>query len=124
MREVIGGTWLLYFFFALIFIYVAFIAVIMNYASAYRTNNYIISTLENVEGNANWDSIKSNVRNKYNYVGDIGYCCMTNNKGVVYRIKTYINFDIPMITADIKIPITNDSLTVYNGVCEPNDYCN
>ncbi len=124
MREAIGGAWLLYFFFALIFIYVAFIAVIMNYASAYRTNNYIISNVENLEGNVDWSSIKNDVKNKYGYTSDIGYCCTINNRNnVVYRIQTYVYFDIPMLTADIKIPITTDSKTIYNGVCNINDLC-
>lgn len=125
MREAIGGTWLLYFFFTLIFMYVAFIAVIMNYASAYRTNNYIISTVENLEGNVDLDEIKLDVKNRYGYMSDIGYCCTTNNRGdTVYQIKTYVAFDIPMITADLKIPITTDSKTIYNGVCNASDLCN
>ena len=124
MREAVGGTWLLYFFFIFIFVYVAFIAVIMNYASAYRTNNYIISSVENLEGNVKWDTLKVDIRNKYGYNSDIGYCCNTNsNNGVVYRIQTYVYFDIPMLNTDVKIPITNDSKTVYGGKCEVSNRC-
>ena len=124
MREAIGGTWLLYFFFIIVFVYVAFIAVIMNYASAYRTNNYIISTVESLEGNVNWDNVKVDVKNKYAYTSNIGYCCTTNSKGdTVYRIQTYVAFDIPLLTADLKIPITTDSKTIYDGTCNVNDLC-
>lgn len=124
MREAVGGTWLLYFFFIFIFVYVAFIAVIMNYASAYRTNNYIVSTVENLEGNVDWNTIKLDVKNKYSYTDNIGYCCKKNSlAGVVYQVQTYINFEIPLINTDIRIPITNDSKTVYGGVCETRDLC-
>ena len=124
MREAVGGTWLLYFFFIFIFVYVAFIAVIMNYASAYRTNNYIVSYVENMEGNVDWNVVKSEVRTKYDYMGDIGFCCSkSSSEGVLYQVETYITFDIPLIGADIKIPITNDSKTVYGGLCDNSDVC-
>mgnify|MGYP003298712973 CR=1 FL=1 len=64
----------------------------MNYASAYRTNNYIVSTVENLEGNVDWNTVKLDVKNKYSYNGEIGYCCNINSlSGTVYQVKTYIN---------------------------------
>jgi len=124
MREAVGGTWLLYAFLVFIFVYVAFIAVIMNYASAYRTNNYIVSTVENMEGNVEWDSVKSNIRAKYGYNGDIGFCCKQSAAdSVVYQIQTYITFNVPLLGVDLKIPITNDSKTVYGGLCDSNNVC-
>ena len=126
MREAVGGTWLLYFFFIFIFIYVAFIAIIMNYASAYRTNNYIVSAVENHEGWDDTNKIKADVRNLYGYTGDIRYCCIENSSnGVVYRVQTYINFELPLISTEFKIPITTDSKTIYgpDAYCNPNDVC-
>lgn len=124
MREAIGGTWLLYFFLIFIFVFVAFIAVIMNYASAYRTNNYIISTVENLEGNVDWNNVKLNIKNRFNYDGDIKFCCNKNiSSGVVYRVSTYVKFDIPMLGVDLKIPITTDSMTISKGTCNPSDLC-
>lgn len=124
MREAVGGTWLLYFFFVFIFVYVAFMAVIMNYASAYRTNNYIVSNVENMEGNVNWTTLKNEVRSKYSYTGNIGFCCTKNSMdGVVYRIQTYVMFEVPLINTDIKIPITNDSKTIIEGKCASADIC-
>lgn len=125
MREAIGGTWLMYFFFIFIFIYVAFIAVIMNYASAYRTNNFIVSYVENFEGDMDdrWDAIKSEVRSKYAYNGDIGYCCSKGSNGAVYSVQTYVSFEIPLIVGNVDIPITTTSKTIYGGVCESINYC-
>lgn len=128
MREAVGGTWLLYFFFTFVFIYIVFITIIMNYASAYRTNNYIVSYLENQEGQVNdWNVVKSNIKNKFGYLNDIGYCCSTSssgNGGVVYRVETYLSFEWPLIGGTFKIPITNDSKPVYKGKCESYDSCN
>lgn len=124
MREAVGGTWLLYFFFIFIFVYVAFIAVIMNYASAYRTNNYIVSYVENMEGNIDLNTVKNDVKTKYGYMDNIGFCCRESiSEGVVYQIQTYITFDIPLFGFDIRIPITNDSKTVYGGLCDNSDVC-
>ena len=124
MREAIGGTYLFWGFLFVIFVYVAFIAVIMNYASAYRTNNYIVSEVENLEGNVTWRSVKNTVRNAYNYADNVGFCCSKNaSGGVVYKVETYIDFEIPLLTVKFRIPITNESKTIYNGTCNYSDYC-
>ena len=44
---------ILYYDFGFIFIYIVFIAVIMNYAATYRASNYVITALEESEGEVN-----------------------------------------------------------------------
>lgn len=125
MRDAVGGTWLLYFFLIFIFIYVSFMAVVMNYASAYRANNYIISKFEEHEGEPPLETIAEDIRRYYDYIGDIEYCCSKNSatKGVVYRVQTAISFEIPLVGVPLVIPITNDSKTVYDGVCNTSNSC-
>lgn len=118
MREAIGGTWLLYFFFIFVFIYIAFMAVIMNYASAYRTNNYIVSKLEEYEGNIAKDTLKREVMTKYKYSDQIDISCSVNSVGTVYKVKTYIMFTMPLMDIKFKTAITNESKSVYMGLCD------
>ena len=128
MREAIGGSWILYIFFVIIFIFVCFMAFVMNYASAYRTNNYIISAFEQYEGNQTIltkSNLQKAVKQNYGYTGDISCCCesLSNGAGVVYKIKTYVEFEVPLI-GTFPIGITTDSKTVYNGVCtSTNQFC-
>ena len=130
MREAVGGTWLIYFFFTFVIIYVSFIAFVMNYASAYRTNNYIVSQLENNEGRVNWgdgtqssntdQGIYGQVKNKYGYIGKIGCSCQKNGDATVYKVTTYVSFDLPFL-GEVSLPgISTDSKTVYNGQCSNN----
>ena len=53
MREAIGSSWLIYLVIIFIMIYVFFIAFIMNYASAYRAANYVVTQIENCQGKMN-----------------------------------------------------------------------
>ena len=53
MREAVGGSLLFYIMIGFIFIYIVFIAVIMNYAATYRASNYVITALEESEGEVN-----------------------------------------------------------------------
>ena len=131
MREAVGGTWLIYFFFTFVIIYVSFIAFVMNYASAYRTNNYIVSELEKSEGKVNWgdgssqssnadQGLYGDVKNKYGYTGKIGCSCERNGDATVYKVTTYVAFDLPFF-GEISLPgISTDSKTVYNGQCTGN----
>ena len=50
MREAIGGAWLYYIFVVMIMFIVSFLAIFLNYMTAYRANNHLISVLEQSEG--------------------------------------------------------------------------
>ena len=118
MREAIGGSWILYIFFVILFVFVCFMAFVMNYASAYRTNNYIVSKVEQYEGNVVKSNLQSEVKSAYGYTGDIQCTCkdLGNDLGSVYTVKTFVTFELPLIDT-FNIGITTDSKTVYNVKC-------
>ena len=47
MREAIGGAWLYYIFVVMIMFIVSFLAIFLNYMTAYRANNHLISVQDN-----------------------------------------------------------------------------
>ncbi len=120
MREAIGGSLLYYILIPIIFLFIVFIAFIMNYASAYRASNYVISQIETCDanitncGHSSIDSIKSYVRSKYRYNGDIDFCYKQNNKGTVYRVTLYVSFDLPLIGKIGVYKVVSESKTIYN----------
>ena len=131
MREAIGGTYTLYVFFAVIIVYVCFMGFIMNYASTYRASNYIISEIEAYEGNieSRKQTISNNLQSKYSYVNGWSYCCsnVTGNStsagGTIYTVSTSVIFDIPLINIKGRIPIKNDTKTIYNTTCASQTSC-
>ena len=128
MREALGGSLLLYLIIPIIFLLVAFIAFIMNYASIYRAGNYIVTQIETCDANlencnhASKDSIESVVRSKYGYHGPITYYCSDNSKGSVYSVSLGITIELPLVG---KVPsngnlfsIVSESNTIYNVYCK------
>lgn len=128
MREAIGGSLLFYMIIPMIFLFVAFIGFIMNYASIYRAGNYIITEIETCDANLDdcrhiesKNTMESIVRSKYAYHGPITYSCTDNDKGSVYRVSLGISIELPLLG---KVPsngdlfrIVSESKTIYNVSC-------
>lgn len=132
MREALGGSLLLYLMIPIIFLFVAFIAFIMNYASIYRAGNYIITQIETCDGNldncqhTSKEDMEALIRNKYGYHGPISYTCSNNQKGSVYRVSLGISIELPLIG---KVPsngnlftIASESKTIYGVSCSSNNW--
>lgn len=58
MRETIGGTWLTQLIIAFMFVFVAFLALSINYSKAFRVKNEVLSIIEKHDG-INNDTIKT-----------------------------------------------------------------
>ena len=104
MREALGGGMLMYLIIPIIFLFVAFIGFIMNYASIYRAGNYIITQIEMCDGNIedcgnnfSKDIMENRVRSQYGYHGPITYYCRSNLKGAVYSVRLGITMELPLI---------------------------
>lgn len=75
MRDAFGGAFLIKLFLIFLGVYIAFMAVALNYAKAFKVKNYIINVIEQYEGfsdsggNTN-DDIYNNINN---YINGIGY---------------------------------------------------
>ncbi len=125
MREAIGGSMLYYILIPVIFLFIVFIAFIMNYASAYRASNYIITQIETCEANiANCsslpdgkNSLEENLRTKYYYRNGVSYYCTDNSRGSVYKVSLNVNFELPLLGKVGVYKINSESKTIYGVSC-------
>lgn len=120
MREAIGGSLLYYIIIPIIFLFIVFTAFIMNYASAYRASNYVISQIETCDADINncnhnnIDSIEEYIKNKFHYNNGMSFCYIQNNKGTIYRVNMGVYFDLPLFGRIGVYNIVSESKTIYN----------
>lgn len=121
MREAIGGLWLYYIFVVMIMFIVSFLAVMLNYMSAYRANNHLISVLEQSEGIMPV-GIEKKLNASFNYANDFNSCYMVqpNGKGFIIRVATFMAIRIPLVNIDLKVPVKNETRTIN---CYGSDNC-
>ena len=127
MREAVGGSLLLYLIIPIFILIIFFVGFVMNYASAYRAGNYVISRIEGCNGemsgncsSSSFNSVKDELKKSYGYVNNIYYCC-TNNTGLngsVYRVYLPVCFDVPLIGSIKPFNIKVESKTIYKVKCE------
>lgn len=134
MREAFGGAFTIRLMLIFLAVYVAFIAVALNYAKAFRVKNKVIDIIEQNEGitdfndtsdgspigkidtylgtvgyfvNLDPSKLSNNLgENKYCY--NRGYCIelFSNANGEYYKVTTYIRIDLPFkLTGDGGISI-------------------
>ncbi len=110
MREAIGGSMMLYFILPIIVLIVVFITFIINYASAYRAANYVVTQIENCQGQVDncggekdyLKVITENVKKQYKYITQNGKkivpCYIDNgNNSYVFRVDLPVSFDLPLL---------------------------
>ncbi len=114
MREAIGGTLLMYIIIFFLFIYIAFMAIVINYGRVFRVKNALVSYIETNEGydeNAK-DGLTKTARSM-GYVGSVRGCYeITNNNNYYYSIKLSVSFQLPLLKNAIDIPITGQTSAV------------
>ncbi|MBQ8471909.1 MAG: hypothetical protein IJ501_00220 [Bacilli bacterium] len=119
MREAVGGSMLFYIILIFIFIYIVFIGLIMNYAATYRATNYVVTTIEETEGEVLHDALEDALKDR-NYHNNLTVTCSENSDGAVYRVETYVAFEVPLMGIDLTLAITNDTKTIYGENCKQN----
>ncbi len=128
MREAIGSSWLVYLLVIFVLIYIFFMGFVMNYASAYRAANYVVTQIENCQGrNSNgcqggdFATINDAIRTKYHYLGSknggMSVCCIDNGNGSVYRVKLPIDFDVPLLGTINWLNVKAETKTIQNYAC-------
>ena len=85
MREAIGGTILLYIVLIFLFVYIAFMAIVINYGRVFRSKNSVVTYIEQYEGFSEDTKavIDSQVIVKQGYNGPVCVCynlAPNNNK--------------------------------------------
>lgn len=132
MREAVGSSMLFYIVITFLIIYISFIAFIMNYASAYRAANYVITQIEACQGNlekcnnTTISSIEKEITQKYRYVvknGNTSYCCFQNAKGdSIYRVTLKVEFDLPLIGRVNPFSVKAETKTIYGVPCSASSF--
>lgn len=142
MRDAVGGTFMINVLLVFLAVYIAFIAVALNYAKAFRVKNRIIDIIEQNEGISDYTDVGSNSvlgeintylksvsyyvklegnkNSKYGVCFDEGYCIEepTGNskygKDTYYKVTTFIKLDFPMFNLSFTIPITGETRKIVN----------
>lgn len=133
MREAIGGTLLIQLVMFFIVIYVAFLAIAINYSITFRVKNQIITLIEEYEG---YDNAKPYIEEYVSNVGyykanggftiskDVcvnntnGYCIeeLTSTRGKYYKVTTYVSFDFPIIGQLTNFPVSGETRVIFDRV--------
>jgi len=124
MKDAVGGSILFYIILGFLAVFIVFIAIIMNYAAAYRTNNYVVTLIEQNEGKypfGNSGDTRPSTLVGYlrsnSYYNGLDITCAQNANGAVYHVVTYVRFDIPVLDLVMKLPIQNDTKTIFKSEC-------
>ncbi len=133
MREAVGGSLLLYLLIPIIVLIIVFVGFIMRYASTYRAANYVTSKIETCNGkmdeNANTtcghaskNSIKNELKSKYNYINGYTVCCIDNDRGSVYRTTLKVEFELPLVGKFSPFNVKVETKTIYNVKCAQSSF--
>ena len=129
MREAIGGSMLMYILIPFIFMFIVFIAFIMNYASAYRSANYVISQIETCNGAFNncdhfdFSKLRNNLKTKYHYDDSVNISCTSNGMGNVYKATLHVSFDMPFFGRIGVYNVNSETRTMKtNNKCENHNF--
>lgn len=135
MREAMGGALLIKLVMFFIVIYVAFLAIAINYSITFRVKNQIINLIEEYEGYelaassidkyvSNVGYYKSNKNLAVNFNSDSnttcqseGYCItkLNSDRGYYYKVTAYVTFDFPIIGQILNFPVSGETRVIYKG---------
>lgn len=142
MRDAFGGAFLIKIILIFLGIYIAFMAIALNYAKAFKVKNYIINMVEQYEG-ASEDAVL-NIDNYINGIGynpalrqgEIGNSCINNtyttstsayciqllhsddNRGDYYRVTTYMLFELPFFGLHLPVAISGETRLVTGNMAK------
>ncbi len=135
MREAIGGTLLIQLVMFFIVIYVAFLAIAINYSITFRVKNQIITLIEEYEGYDNASDVINEYISKVGYYRsngsfsisrekcanktNNGYCieCLSSERGAYYKVTTFVSFDFPVIGKITNFPVSGETRVIQGLKC-------
>ena len=141
MRDSFGGAFMLNMALVFIVVYIAFLAVAINYAKAFRVKNNVINILEQYQYSGGSNEIA--IRKVEDYLPEVAYNMAGNNKveqhcydqasnpvfienGVCiinesgnsdpkyFRVITYISIDFPFFNIHLTVPVSGETKSIYN----------
>jgi len=117
MKDAVGGSVLFMIILGFLAVYIVFIGVIMNYAATYRASNYVVTRLEETEGEVTKNELVDLLKER-NYYNGLEISCSTNNNGAVYKVTTFVSFEVPLLGVDLRLKVNNDTKTIYGVECK------
>ncbi len=109
MREAVGGTGLIFIIAMFLVVYIAFMAVILNYGRVFRVKNAVINAIEQNEGVYDQGTLDNMARDA-GYTGDVVGCVYEdNNRGTSYQVTVFINFQLPLLNRPVTIPVSGET---------------
>ncbi|MEG1596901.1 MAG: hypothetical protein RR359_01340 [Bacilli bacterium] len=123
MREASGSTLLLQIMMVFISIYIAFMAVTINYSKTFRVKNRIISMIEKNEG-PDLTKISDYLNNTAYYHNDWDVCREPTSRGPYYQVTTYVDFKIPLTNNKLKFKIKGETKVLYSSRDNKSKTCN
>ena len=116
MRESIGGIFLLKIVLIFLAVYVGFMAIVINYGKYYRYKNAIINKIEQNEGYSTCEDIRNMVLSiGYNPQDRYEISSKINSRGIIYKVKVYITFSLPLVRTKVEIPISGETRIIEIG---------
>ncbi len=130
MRESIGGLFLIKIVLIFLVVYIGFMAIVINYGKFFRYKNAIINKIEQNEGYGTCEDIRNMVLSTGYSAGDRYKIIATSNaRGMIYKVKIYITFSLPLVRSKVEIPITGETRIIETGynnleelTCTQSDY--
>lgn len=120
MKEAVGGTVLLKIVLVFLIIYIMFMAIVLKYGRTFRIKNALINQIEQHEGFTTLEEIEE-VARSLGYFRDLNACYvkLPNDRGYYYKIEIFAQFDLPLITNTLNIPVTGETRTINTGNVTP-----
>ena len=117
MREATGGTMLLQLVIIILFVFIFFIASVMQYSRVYRIKGTIVEAIERGEGGIRDKGEFEAVLEDAGYIGPYILCKVSDsNRGVYYQIQIYARFTLLPQFVSVEVPIRGDTRTIETGV--------
>lgn len=120
MREAIGGTWLTQLIIVFMLVFVAFLALTLNYTKAFKMKNEVLTIIEKYEGLTTGD--KGSIAIINNYLQSNGYSATKACPKGSYGVENLNRSTIEKVTnnkkyyycvSKVKQPLKNNDQNVY-----------
>jgi len=137
LKESFGTTIILQVFIILFVIYVAFMAVVINYSQTFRIKNQVISILEKYGGYNSTSQAK--IADYFSDISIEGECAFveetsseyngnrceiaehegnTDTSGKYYSVVVFVKFNVPLVNMSYNFPIKGETKTLYDNVID------
>lgn len=124
MKESVGGTVLLKIVLVFLIVYIMFMAIVIKYGRTFRIKNALINQIEQHEGYRTKEEIEE-VAKELGYLRNLKACYvkLPGDKGYYYQIEIFAQFDLPLVSNTLNIPVTGETRIINTGNVVPqNDW--